>query len=91
MKKETKKVIKQSTKKETESEMLARLVASGFEDVSKNFEQMRSEIKETEARITGHVNDRCDRIEYILLRAQDNRIERLEDNMRRVKTALEMA
>jgi hypothetical protein len=27
----------------------------------------------------------------ILLRAQDNRIERLEDNMRLVKTALEMA
>lgn len=84
MKKEIKKVVKQSTKKETESEMLARLVVSGFE-------QMRLEIKETETRIMRHVDDRCDRIEYLLLRAQDNRIERLEDNMRLVKTALEIA
>jgi hypothetical protein len=81
MKKEIKKSIKTTAKKETDTEMLARLMVDGFD-------RMRIDIHETEIKITKKVDDRCDRIENILMRAQDNRIERLEDKMRRIETEL---
>lgn len=72
--------------------MLARLVVQGFERMENKMETLatKDELKETEGRIMEKLNDRCDRIEFIPLRDQNNRLERLEDKVRRMETALEM-
>ncbi len=50
-------------------------VTAGFEGVDKKF---------------GELEYRLDRIENLIIRGQENRIEKLEDNMRLVKTKLDI-
>lgn len=72
-------------------EDLALITQRGFEGLEQRMrEEFKQELKETEKRLTEKLDDRCDRIEFILLRDQSNRLERLEDKMRRVETALEI-
>ncbi|MFA5831167.1 MAG: hypothetical protein WC878_05050 [Candidatus Paceibacterota bacterium] len=82
MKKEIKKSTKTKVKKETDIEMLARIVLNGFDEIKQTISTLATKEE---------LNGRCDRIEFLLLRAQDNRLDRLEDKMRKVETALEIA
>ncbi len=72
-------------KKETTTDDLARMVQKGFENTAtkSDVSELRSDMPE--------VNLRLDRIENPLLRAHENRIERLEDKMRIVETAMEVS
>jgi len=63
-------------KKDITKEDLAQMVAKGFENTA---------TKDDIARL----DERLDSIEGFM-RGHDNRIERLEDNMRQVKTKLEL-
>jgi hypothetical protein len=54
---------------------------------ARGFEEAKTNLKETEERLAV----RIDHIEYGLIREHGNRIEKLEDNMRIVKTDLGMS
>jgi hypothetical protein len=59
---------------------LARITKGGFDAVDKRFDMVDKRLDA--------VDYRLDRIENLLIRAHENRIEKLEDNMRLVKTKL---
>lgn len=61
---------------------LASMVARGFEHTA-----TKKDISEVRTRLDG-IDDRLDRIENLLIRAHENRIERLEDKVRVLETAL---
>lgn len=73
-----------SMSKETTIDDLAQMVAKGFDGVDKRFDDVASkdDIKRLDTRL--------DHIENLLIRAHDNRIEKLEDKMRIVETAIGM-
>jgi len=78
------------SKKETTIDDLARMVQKGFENTA-----TKDDLVEVNTRLDGMDKrfdkiDTRDHIENLLLRAHDNRIERLEDKMRVVETALEV-
>jgi hypothetical protein len=78
MKKETKiKKVKKMT-----IDDLAIMVANGFDSL-----EQRMERKFDEAAIEN--KDRFDKIEYLLIRALDNRTAKLEDEVRVLKTTVE--
>ncbi len=60
-------------------EKLARMVQKGFEDTAK------AHVVEAEFRV---VNERLDRIEKLLIVEHQRRIEKLEDDVRMLKDAL---
>ena len=62
-------------------ESLAIMVARGFEEAKENTQRW---IRESEERLSS----RIDHIEFGLIREHSNRIERLEDNVRIIKTDL---
>lgn len=67
---------------------LAIMVQRGFEDTaSKTDTASKADIARIDSRLSG-IDVRLDRIENLLLRGHDNRIELLEDKMRMVQTAL---
>jgi len=72
--------------KGTTTDDLARMVQKGFDGVDKKLEKTatKEDLASTEAKL----ETRLDGIENLLLRALENRIERLEDDMRVVKTTL---
>lgn len=65
---------------------LARMVGRGFEAVDKRFKETHEEI----GGLRKEMNDRFDRVENILLRSHDNRLEKLEDFMLQTKTLLKI-
>lgn len=65
---------------------LAVIVKNGF-DATATKQEMREGFGSVNKRIDG-IDTRLDRIENLLIRAHENRIERLEDGMRLVKTQL---
>lgn len=68
-------------------EDLAMMAANGFEKTATKEELVALEKKMTLD--SKEVHDHLDRIEHIFIRAHNNRIEKLEDDMRMVKTMLE--
>jgi cob(I)alamin adenosyltransferase len=73
-------------KKKMTIEDLAVMVQGGFDEVNGKIINIRDEMDQG----FKEVNQRLDRIENILIAGHDRRIERLEDNMREVKTALKI-
>ena len=67
-------------------EMLARLVADGFGRVENQIGGLATKEELTELR--EEMNDRFDRVENILYRGHDNRIEKLEDKMAQIQVIL---
>ena len=67
---------------QSEIEKLAQIVQAGFAGVDKRFEQMQTDIDNR----FDKVDERLDRIENILLRAHDNRLDRIDDDIRILKT-----
>jgi len=65
------------TDKESDTEFLARLMAEGFERVNTDVNDFRNE-----------VNERFDRVENILYRGHENRIEKLEDKIAQIQVIL---
>jgi archaellum component FlaC len=78
-------------KKKVTIEDLARITKSGFDAVDKRFEQVDGKIgsfhNEMNARFE-QVNARFDHIENLLIRAHENRIEKLEDEVKILKTLI---
>ena len=76
-------------KKKVTIEDLARITKGGFDAVDKRFAQVDGKIgslhNEMNVRFE-QVNARFDHIENLLIRAHENRIEKLEDEMRILKT-----
>ena len=73
-------------KEEMTMEKLAIMVKNGF-DVTATKEEMRGGFGVMDKRFN-EVEKRLDRIENLLIRDHSNKIERLEDSMRIVKTKL---
>ena len=69
---------------------LARMVTKGFDETKKELHEtegrLRQEIKAVDNRVSD-VDERLSSIEFLL---SSNRIERLEDSMRQVKTILKI-
>lgn len=76
-------------KKKVTIEDLAGMTQRGFEGVDKRFEQVDGKIgslhNEMNTRFE-HVDARFDHIENLLIRAHENRLEKLEDEVRILKT-----
>ena len=70
-------------KKDITTENLTRMVQKGFETTASDIDTLRSEMKME----FSDVRKRLDRIENILLRAHENRIEHLEDKVRVIEVA----
>jgi hypothetical protein len=77
MKKEIKK------ENETDAEMLARIVLNGFEQMNGRIDRIEKTMVTKD-----EFNDRCDRIEHILYRGHENRIEKLEDKIAQIQVIL---
>lgn len=77
------------SKKETTIDDLAGMVQKGFVGVDKRFDDMatKDDLTEVNTRLDG-IDTRLEHIENMLLRAHENRLEKLEDKMRVVETAL---
>ncbi|MBF0312387.1 MAG: hypothetical protein HQK52_03165 [Oligoflexia bacterium] len=73
-------------KKPVTIEDLAVMTQNGFNDVSNRFNDVNNNIAEFKS----EVNGRFERIENLLLRAHDNRIEKIEDDIRVLKTTLKL-
>jgi hypothetical protein len=73
-------------KKKMTIEDLAVMVQGGFSEVNEKFTEVHDKID----RGFKEVNQRLDRIENILIAGHDRRIEKLEDGMREIKTALKI-
>jgi len=76
-------------KKKVTIEDLARITKNGFDTVDKRFEQVDKRFEQVDANLESfrtEVNHRFDHIENLLIRAHENRIEKLEDDMRTLKT-----
>ncbi len=63
-------------------EDLARITKNGFDTTA-----TKQEMREVNDRLD-KMDGRLDKMENLLLRAHENRIEKLEDNMRLVKTKI---
>ena len=83
--------------KEVTNEDLARVVQKGFEGVDKQIENLATMtakgFEETASKVDlqkveTRLDRRLDRIENLLIRDHNNRIERLEDKVRVLETAL---
>lgn len=71
---------------------LARMTQNGFSGVQKDISSLQTEVHDGFKAMDDRfekVEKRLDRIENILLRAHENRIEKLEDQMRVTMTRLE--
>ena len=67
---------------------LAIMVKNEFDNVNN---KMTAEFRDVNDKMTAEfkdVNDKLDKMQNLLIRAHENRIETLEDNMRLVKTKL---
>lgn len=76
-------------KKKVTIEDLAGMTQRGFDGVDKRFGQVDSKIESFRAEVNQrfeHIDARFDHIENLLIRAHENRIEKLEDDMRILKT-----
>jgi hypothetical protein len=79
--------------KETDTEFLARLIAEGFARNDERFESIENQIgglatKEELKEVEEKVISRCDRIENILYRGHDNRVENIEDKIAQIQVIL---
>ena len=75
-------------------EGLASMVAKGFEHTTKDISEVKTHLDGIDKRLDGidkrldGIYTRLDRIENLLIRAHENRIERLEDKGRGLETEL---
>lgn len=79
-------------KKKVTIEDLAGMTQRGFEGVDKRFEGVDKRFAQADSKIESfrtEVNQRFDHIENLLIRAHENRIEKLEDDVRILKTLVE--
>lgn len=73
---------------------LAQMVARGFDSMDKRFDSMDKRFDQVEGRLDkvegriDKVEERFDRIENLLIRDHAYRIERLEDTVRVLQTAM---
>jgi len=74
------------TEKETDTEFLARLMADGFVRVGNQINGLAT--KEELREFRDETNDRFRRLENILYRGHDNRIEKLEDKIAQIQVIL---
>lgn len=84
--------------KETDTEFLARLMAENFERTSAEISSVKEEIssvkeetsslKSDMSSLRTEMNERFDRIENILYRGHENRIEKLEDKIAQIQVIL---
>ena len=95
MEKDTKQFLEKAFKKtDAAIENLAAMTARGFEKVDKRFEKVDKRLDGIDGRLDGidgrldGIDVRLDRIENLLIRDNTNRIERLEDKIRIIETAL---
>ncbi|MEK7152175.1 MAG: hypothetical protein AAB773_01965 [Patescibacteria group bacterium] len=95
MEKDTKQFLEKGFKKtDAAIENLAAMTARGFEKVDKRFEKVDKRLDGIDGRLDGidsrldGIDVRLDRIENLLIRDNTNRIERLEDKIRIIETAL---
>ena len=72
-------------KKKVTIEDLARITKSGFDAVDKRFNEVDKRFEQVDLRFD-QIDARFDHIENLLIRAHENRIEKLEDEMRILKT-----
>ena len=90
-----KKLKKTNTKKnKAATDTLAVMVQKGFEETATDIRGVKEEVKDLRGEMNerfNKVDERLDRIENILIRAHENRIGRLEDGLRVVKTRLKIA
>ncbi len=73
---------------DTKIEELAIMVARGFEEAKKDLNEAKEELRDKMRDMKEELLVRIDHIEFNLHRNHDNRIEKLEDDMRIVKTDL---
>ena len=76
-------------KKKVTIEDLARITKSGFDTVDKRFDAVDKRFEQVDIKLESfrtEVNARFDHIENLLIRAHENRIEKLEDDVRVLKT-----
>ncbi len=79
------------TDEETDTEFLARLMAEGFERMDERFERVDERFERASADMRdfrNEVNERFDRMENILYRGHENRIEKLEDKIAQIQVIL---
>jgi archaellum component FlaC len=80
-------------KKQMTIEDLALMTQRGFSEVHIDLDSFKKEVNERFNRVDerfGQVDKRFDHIENLLLRAHDNRIEKIEDDIRFLKTTLKL-
>jgi len=77
------------SKKKMTIEDLALITQKGFNDVDVQFGEVGQRFDAVEVRLDS-VDIKLERIENLLLRAHDNRLEKLEDDVRNVKTILKI-
>jgi hypothetical protein len=82
--------MKKEKQKETDTEMLARLMLNGFDEIKGEMADMKNTMatKQELQEFREEVNTRFDIIENIRYRGHDNRIEKLEDKMLQVGVLL---
>jgi len=83
-------------KKKVTIEDLAGMTQRGFQKIDSRFEQVNARFEQVDINLESfraevnhrfeQVNARFDHIENLLIRAHENRIEKLEDEMRILKT-----
>lgn len=88
MKKPTK-TPKAEKAKKMSIEDLAIMVARGFESMEQRMEARFDEAAKENKNRFDKIDERLDRIEYLLIRALDNRTAKLEDEVRVLKTTVE--
>jgi len=81
--------MKVMAKKKVTIEDLAIMTQKGFFGMDKKFEGVDKKIEGVDKKIEGlknEMNNRFDKIENILIRAHENRLDKIEDDIRVLKT-----
>ncbi|MFA5830682.1 MAG: hypothetical protein WC878_02520 [Candidatus Paceibacterota bacterium] len=79
-----------NTRKEMTMEDLAIMVQNGFTETNGRIDNVKNELKEEINTLREEENDHFATVKNILYRAHDNRIEKIEDDVRMLKTAMKM-